>query len=272
MKALSQSSPQALSRQQHESLADTTLVRKRTQAKQRSDAGGLPGGPGRRQAQDATQVVEVIRRNSLLYQQQAQPGPGGQGGQGGQGGGPPPSAFNPPRKASLGTVQGLPVGPGPQQQQQQLQRPPAGAGLPYPQQPQQQQQQQQLQPQPAMQNPNPTAQRFQDRHRYALADAGPIEGAVPVSGSGGRTQSPSRPGGGVGRGGGRIVSGGTGAGAGSPKFGSPRMGDAPLPNAAQSGQSQGQGQGQSQGGVKYNTFAEMGFQSTKLEEKECVVM
>lgn len=198
-----------------------------------------------------------------MYQQQAQSGPGGQGG----GGGPPPSAFNPPRKASIG--QGLPVGPGPQQQQQQQQRPPgaAGAGLPYP---QQQQQQQQLQPQPVMQNPNPTAQRFQDRHRYTLSDAGPIEGAVPVSGSGGRTQSPSRPGGGVGRGGGRIVSGGTGAG--SPKFGSPRMGDAPLPNSAQSGQSQGQGQGQSQGGVKYNTFAEMGFQSTKLEEKECVVM
>jgi len=44
--ALSRPDPSSLSRQQHEVLTETTLVRKRTQAKQRSDASGQrPAGP-----------------------------------------------------------------------------------------------------------------------------------------------------------------------------------------------------------------------------------
>jgi len=60
--ALSQPDPNSLSRQQHEVLTETTLVRKRTQAKQRSDASGQ-----RRTARhDGKRIVENVRKGSLL--------------------------------------------------------------------------------------------------------------------------------------------------------------------------------------------------------------
>ncbi|TFY58573.1 hypothetical protein EVG20_g8092, partial [Dentipellis fragilis] len=69
--ALSQPAPQSLSRQEHDSLTETTLVRKRTQAKQRSDARGpatqpAPGGGGQQQ------VMAHVRKASLAYR----PAPG----------------------------------------------------------------------------------------------------------------------------------------------------------------------------------------------------
>ncbi|KAI0254609.1 hypothetical protein BJV78DRAFT_1185638 [Lactifluus subvellereus] len=65
--ALSQPAPQALSRQEHDNLTETTLVRKRTQAKQRSDARGPMGGQRHGGRPNSHQVVANIRKNSLIY-------------------------------------------------------------------------------------------------------------------------------------------------------------------------------------------------------------
>ncbi|OBZ65105.1 Chitin synthase regulatory factor 4, partial [Grifola frondosa] len=65
LQALSQPSPQALSREQHENLADVTLVRKRTQAKQRSQA--IPGASALPvPAAQSQRIVNNIRKNSLI--------------------------------------------------------------------------------------------------------------------------------------------------------------------------------------------------------------
>ena len=69
--ALSQPAPASLSRQEHDNLTETTLVRKRTQAKQRSDARGPGAGPRHGGRQNGQQVVANIRKNSLAYH----PGP-----------------------------------------------------------------------------------------------------------------------------------------------------------------------------------------------------
>ncbi|KAI9451956.1 hypothetical protein F5148DRAFT_1301022 [Russula earlei] len=69
--ALSQPAPLALSRQEHDNLTETTLVRKRTQAKQRSDARGPATGPRHGARQNGQQVVANIRKNSLPHH----PGP-----------------------------------------------------------------------------------------------------------------------------------------------------------------------------------------------------
>jgi hypothetical protein len=63
--ALSLPAPQALSRQEHDNLTETTLVRKRTQAKQRSDARGFMAGPRQGARPNGQQVVANIRKNSL---------------------------------------------------------------------------------------------------------------------------------------------------------------------------------------------------------------
>ncbi|EPQ52010.1 HCP-like protein [Gloeophyllum trabeum ATCC 11539] len=64
--ALSQPAPQALSRQEHDALTESQLVRKRTQAKQRSDArpGAQPPLPPPA-AGHSQRVVDVIRKNSV---------------------------------------------------------------------------------------------------------------------------------------------------------------------------------------------------------------
>ncbi|KAI0300592.1 hypothetical protein B0F90DRAFT_1817633 [Multifurca ochricompacta] len=72
--ALSQPAPQALSRQEHDNLTETTLVRKRTQAKQRSDAREPTVGPQHRGRQNSQQVVANIRKNSLAYRPGPSPG------------------------------------------------------------------------------------------------------------------------------------------------------------------------------------------------------
>src|SRR6266852_174847 len=69
--ALSRPAPAALSRQEHDNLTETTLVRKRTQAKQRSDARGPGVGPRHGGRQNGQQVVANIRKNSIAYH----PGP-----------------------------------------------------------------------------------------------------------------------------------------------------------------------------------------------------
>ncbi|KAI0716270.1 hypothetical protein C8Q76DRAFT_692038 [Earliella scabrosa] len=64
LQALSQPTPQALSREQHDNLTDAKLVRKRTQAKQRSEAVGGSAMPAVPPSQ-RTQIVNNIRKNSM---------------------------------------------------------------------------------------------------------------------------------------------------------------------------------------------------------------
>jgi hypothetical protein len=75
--ALSQPSPQSLSRQEHDTITESKLVRKRTQAKQRSERES--GGAPRPSVKDSRQVVDVIRKNSTARQH----GPGSGAGAGG---------------------------------------------------------------------------------------------------------------------------------------------------------------------------------------------
>ncbi|KAH9915623.1 uncharacterized protein B0H18DRAFT_1096908 [Fomitopsis serialis] len=85
LRALSQPDARRISREQHESLADTTIVRKRTLARQQSTArhgpsGGRPPGP----AAQGAQVIHNVRQSSLRHG--APP----------NGGALPPSASAPP--------------------------------------------------------------------------------------------------------------------------------------------------------------------------------
>ncbi|KAG6854750.1 hypothetical protein C0991_001177 [Blastosporella zonata] len=308
--ALSQPLPNALSRQQHDSITENKLVRKRTQAKQRSDTLGFkppyeqpppplpsPQFPVQQQQgnqnnsnypqpqqqmlrPDAQRLVENVRRTSM--------GPGSNGYPS------PPQAPAP----QLTPAQHI------QQQYQQQARPQPTPPLQYSPPPQPQQQggrhpmhsSTQPQPRPGSgpgvgrrpQSSMPGGQggpQYPPQHRYTLADT-----PVPSSGiaggrkspgpRGGRTQSPARPG--MGRGG-RLPSG----------YGpQPPMPQQPQPqppvmdisgvksdddddDPASPTATPGLG-----GGVVYAakpskgpaTFAEMGFQSAKAEDKECVVM
>ncbi|KZT18804.1 HCP-like protein [Neolentinus lepideus HHB14362 ss-1] len=87
--ALSQPAPQALSRQEHDALTESQLVRKRTQAKQRSDA--RPGARPQPSPGNVQQVVEVIRRNSIMQ--------------------PAPPAHHTPAPGPSRAGGGLPAGP-----------------------------------------------------------------------------------------------------------------------------------------------------------------
>ncbi|KAL1946440.1 hypothetical protein VTO73DRAFT_15567 [Trametes versicolor] len=70
LQALAQPDAQALSREQHETLTDAKLVRKRTQAKQRSEAvagaAGAPALPAPVPVEKRSQIVSNIRKNSML--------------------------------------------------------------------------------------------------------------------------------------------------------------------------------------------------------------
>lgn len=61
--ALNQIIPQALSRQEHDTITETQLVRKRTQARERSSA------QPRMSAEDGRQVMEMARKSSIVRQQ-----------------------------------------------------------------------------------------------------------------------------------------------------------------------------------------------------------
>lgn len=217
--ALSQPSPQSLSRQEHDTITESKLVRKRTQAKQRSER---ESGASRVSLEDGRQVVEVIRKNSVARQH----GPAGTGA-------PvlPPVSEQTP-VPSPQVPQGLP--------------PPAPAQAPAP------------GPAPGS-GPGP-ARQFPNQHRYTLVDPGSGSGGSPPPS---RTESPSyaRP-------------------AGRPP--GQRAGSTPMPSPAipqgapDAGEGLGRGQGSPPPGAPRvkgpTTFAEMGIQGVKLEEKECVIM
>ncbi|RDB30166.1 Chitin synthase regulatory factor 4 [Hypsizygus marmoreus] len=280
--ALSLPSPNALSRNEHDAITETKLVRKRTQAKQRSDTLGYnhPGPqlptspypaqpyqqqqhqqqPQRQTRPDGHQVVDNIRKNSIAA----------------AGGFPTPHSPAP-------TPQLTPA----QQYQQQFQQ--------SQQQQQQQQQQQggrqpitseyQSRPSPAgsrpqSQGPRPQRQQQQQQqypgtNRYTLTDSPvptPTGGRKsPGPGVASGRKSPARPGMGRGAGGGRVGAGAGGGGGGG-------QGQGPVLDIGPSGSgttTPGAGGGMviapkpSKGPT---TFAEMGFQGAKAEDKECVVM
>jgi hypothetical protein len=201
-------------------------VRKRTQAKQRSDARPkaeqappMPQGA----VTDARQVVELVRSSSKITKptMQMPSGPGQQLGHG--------------RNPSL-----PPQGAAPQQQHpgQQGRHPSHANSM------------------PGGEGAQP-GRPFAHAQRYSLADPGssPKTSAAPLPGSsssappgqGGRTQTP----------GGRTPGGRIASGAGGPQS-PPSHAASPAPS--------------SQSSVKYQTFAEMGIQSGKVEDKECVIM
>lgn len=279
--------PKMLSRAEHETLTESTLVRKRTQAKQRADArygsgtglgasgmpnhqqhsqqqgvggksgymsSGPPGGPaGGYGRAHGEHVVELIRKSSLAPNQATfiennNAAPS------------PPSSFPQTQSSAQGQGQGqgyVPPHPRTSSLSAGSGNGPSGPARP----PLQQQQQQQ--------------QQFANRPRYSLADPGSSPGlsGTPPPGSGGPGSGGgpayfnSGPGGGPGGAGGRPGRAGriasasaTGAGAGAGGVQTPPRTNSP-PNA-----------GGGAGGTKYNTFAEMGIHASKAEEKECVIM
>ncbi|KAH8827535.1 hypothetical protein DL96DRAFT_1599360 [Flagelloscypha sp. PMI_526] len=235
LKALDEAS--SLSRQEHEQLTQSTLGRKRTQAKQKSDAnygGPMPMSP------PAHNVMANVRKQSLMP-------PIGEGGSGGGYGGPQAPSFpSGPSPSSYGprpgSGSGSPGYPNPsfQQQQQQQQggpgpgpRPGSGAGFARPQK-------------------SPQQQQLAHMNRISLTD-GPAQGRPPSSGSGPKPSQTPPGGGKYGPQGGKPVTGGIGGG-GKPASGGGGGGAAPPKKPGPA------------------TFAEMGFQGVKAEDKECVIM
>ncbi|KAI0001217.1 hypothetical protein BJV77DRAFT_973060 [Russula vinacea] len=214
--ALSQPAPAALSRQEHDNLTETTLVRKRTQAKQRSDA----------RRSNGQQVVANIRKNSLAHR----PGPGPNRSH-------PSSPVPPPMRFDGNTMEGYPA---PQQVPLSSSPGSSGGGYRGPIQPDYARERQQ----------SLTTSQPQGSNNY-----GPAGGPGP-SGQQGR----------------RGVRGGSGSG--NPSY---------PPGASSSQQQQASVRTPSPPVLSDPpvrpppakgpaTFQEMGFQSEKLEAKECVIM
>ncbi|EJD05647.1 uncharacterized protein FOMMEDRAFT_103780 [Fomitiporia mediterranea MF3/22] len=211
LEALKKESGQALTRQEHEAITEHKLVRKRTQAKQRSEASGARVTPSVAGRGNANQVVEGIKKTEQAQHRQSYQ----------------------PRHSSLGAMA--------QQQQLPTSSPPmTHANMPS--------------PNPNSQDP---MQRLRDRPRYSLVDPGSASGSPPP----GRTGSPQRT---AGRGGGRIVSGGY-----SPKSDNASLPPSSNPATPPATESSKPSAG---GGTRYNTFAEMGVQSGRAEDKDCVIM
>jgi hypothetical protein len=272
--ALSQPDPSSLSRQQHEVLTETTLVRKRTQAKQRSDASGQrPTGTGR---PDGRKIVENARKGSLLMPSL------------------PENDYPPPMPSMPSIPQQQQQPPPPQPQPQPQQQPP-----PQPQQPPQQQQlipqgpqASTLPPQPVSQSPPqsayPPGQRplpggskpFGNSPRYTLTDPGPRPSSS--QGSGGPGPAPPKQTGSPepGR---RPTHQQTRPPAQQPSQQGPEQGSVPAPKPSQGSQPiistlPPPGTGFDPGSFNQKpykgaqTFQEMGITTAKVEDKDCVIM
>lgn len=241
LKALSLPFPQALSRQEHDTITENKLVRKRTLAKQRSEIAGQPSSNVHRRV-DSQQVVDVIRRNSLVSRSDyAQPAAQASNRL------PPTIEQRPPPANEQRYTSPAPSAP------EQRYTPSASASgytSPAPSAPEQRysspQPQNAATASPRLRPAKP--QQFPNSNRYTLTDPGSGSAPGPRQGSPsapGRGQSPSS----------RPVAGslpdpaGTGTGTGS--------GDSTPPRKTVTGPT---------------TFAEMGIQGAKAEEKECVIM
>ena len=213
MAALSQPSPQSLSRQEHDTITESKLVRKRTQAKQRSERES--GGAPRPSLEDSRQVVDVIPKNSTTRHHAHGSGAGG-----------------------------TPILPPVTELHQQQPPPPVVHAMNMSPQV----------PQGPPQGPPPQRQ-FPNQHRYTLVDPG--------ANSAGNSPPPSR-----------TDSPGYARPAGRP----PGQRTGSMPSPALPPDTEGFG-GASQAPPPQRpaakgptTFAEMGIQGVKLEEKECVIM
>ncbi|KAI0739282.1 hypothetical protein C8Q80DRAFT_1112956 [Daedaleopsis nitida] len=243
LQALSQPTPQTLSREQHENLTDSKLVRKRTQAKQRSEAVVGPSAAPQIPPAHRTQIVNNIRKNSIplgpATGAAASPGmPMGGGRQGpltnsppGMGQAPLPRVdeyANGPHRPSLPSGAGMPSGnntPRPY--------PPQNNSRPY------------MPPGAAPQQPHPAHQR------YGSAGPGPGPASSPRPAG---TPPLRRPGAGPGR---------------------PSYEGAPPPAPQQQQQQQQQRPPQQQKPQKPGpqTFAEMGIATQRVEDdSNCVIM
>ncbi|KAG1716818.1 hypothetical protein ID866_340 [Astraeus odoratus] len=216
LSALQQPSPQVLSRQEHDHITEDKLVRKRTQAKQRSERASADGGPGnvRPSLEDGRRVVDVIRKNSTS---------------------------RPPVQGPLVPASGQGMGAIPEN------NPPAAATPRIP---------------PQGQGPR----QFPNQHRYTLVDPG---SGSPGASSPPRTQSPTsyaRP---------------AGRPPGQRAASTPTPASPPMPNVSSTGPAAPEDGGgapqppkvqQRPSGKGPATFAEMGIQGARLEQKECVIM
>jgi hypothetical protein len=263
--ALSQPDPNSLSRQQHEVLTETTLVRKRTQAKQRSDASGQR--PAART--DGKKIMENVRKGSLLMPTV-------------------PEDDHPPPMPSIPSVASMP------QQRQPSPQPQQPQPLPPQQQPQQQQPPQQQPPvhqkqhsptlsptsqsppqsaYPPGQRPLPGSQKvFANAPRYTLTDPGPTQGSGgPGTTPPKKTETPE-PGKRPTNQQNRLSS------QPSSQYGS-QQGPPPQPKPSPSLQPMistlpppGTGFDQGPHRQKPQTFQDMGIATAKIEEKDCVIM
>lgn len=208
LRVLSQPSPQAISRAEHDTLTETKLVRTRTQAKQRSDATGAKPPP--MPATQGARIMENVRKNTVM----AAPAP-----------------------AVATSVAPAPTANAISPRRRPADLPPASAPVPVP------------APAPvpseippATQSPRP----FANAPRYNLMDPGYGSNVSPRPPA---QQSSFGP---PGRRAERVSS----ASAGPP----PPVEDRPEPPRAEPPRKGPQ------------TFAEMGITTTKVEEKECIIM
>lgn len=200
--ALTQPISRVLSRRDHDNLAEQTLVRRRTQAKQRSDAAGSIRRADTQE--DAVQVVELVRRASKMQQKTGRRSPRGRR-----------SSVQPPLQNQL-TALHEPSSSPPHSLSEQIQPPPPLERM-------------RRSSSPIQTSHMPTFDPA--RPRYSLVDPGPS-----------RTGSPLRP---------------------RDEENSERQTPSSTPSVSTQPNIQK---------VRYNTFAEMGIQGQKLEEKECVIM
>lgn len=250
--ALSQPDPSSLSRQQHEVLTETTLVRKRTQAKQRSDASGQrPAG-----RPDGKKIMDNVRKGSLMMPAV----PENQENY-------PPSIPQMPSMPSIPQQQQQPPQPKPQKQQS-LAPTPQPASQPPPQ-----------SAYPPGQRPLPGGFKFANSPRYSLVDPGSRPASSQeLSGPGqappkktessdpGRRPTPqqNRPSG--------QQPGQPGPDQGPPK---PKPSNSPQPIVSTlpppgTGFDQGPYNQKPYKGAQ--TFQEMGIATAKVEDRECVIM
>ncbi|KAI0642467.1 hypothetical protein C8Q79DRAFT_917162 [Trametes meyenii] len=261
LQALSQPTPQALSREEHENLTDAKLVRKRTQAKQRSEAvvgAGATLAPPPVPASQRTQIMNNIRKNSVMaptasaYGASAAVGgagvalgiPGAAGGAAAPGYGGPPLSNSPP---GMGGPRLPPV----DQLSHSSRRPSGSAGVPGGA-PLAQSQPGSPRLRPTAGPPNGPQRQFQNAHRYSLVDPGSGSAGSPRPQQQQQQQQP---------------------GAGTPPLRRPGASGSPYPQhgpppsqAAPEPQRHKPGKGP-------QTFEEMGIATQRAEDNSnCVVM
>lgn len=214
--ALSQPAPMSLSRQEHDTLTETTLVRKRTQAKQRSEA--TPGYRATTSRNQGQKIIEDVRNTSISPEDVRTAGRA------------PARPQIPGNNSSLRLINKQPT---------INEHPPAQMSTP----PMIQAHMPDALP-PNQQASNIDNAPFAHRTRYSLADPGPRS---PSSNSQPPTPGPA-PSSSIGPGGRSYER--------SSSTSLPDTAEPTRPNPVK----------------KPQTFQDMGFQSQKLQDKECIIM